>query len=105
MSTLTSLTLAEELLLVALDDERGTLLERFTLDGKAPLLKAGENQVRFACAAPSDGTARAEITLIAAGAPLRGRTPAKGVNWALLRDSTRCRAWSPVAMARRIAGR
>ena len=67
-------------------DERGTLLERFTLDGKAPLLKAGENQVRFACAAPSDGTARAEITLIAAGAPLRGRTPAKGVNWALLRD-------------------
>ena len=67
-------------------DERGTLLERLTLNGSVPVLNAGENQVRFTCEAPAGFSARAEVTLIAAGAPLQGRTPEKDVNWALLRD-------------------
>jgi hypothetical protein len=67
-------------------DERGNLLERLTLDGKAPLLKAGENQLRFAAEAPAGFNARAEVTLSPAGAPLPGRAPEKDVNWALLRD-------------------
>jgi hypothetical protein len=67
-------------------DEHGTLRERLTLDGKAPLLMAGENRLWFACAAPAGINARAEVTLITAGPPLRGRTPGEQINWPLLRD-------------------
>ena len=67
-------------------DEHGSLRERIALGGKTPLLRAGENRLRFACAAPAGINARAEVTLITAGPPLRGRTPDEQINWSLLRD-------------------
>lgn len=67
-------------------DERGTLLQRLALTGKSPLLKAGENRIAFSCDRPVGFAARAEITAVASGAPLEGRTPPAQVNWQLLRD-------------------
>ncbi len=67
-------------------DERGTLLERLTVGAAPPLLAAGMNQLHFSCTGPSGVEARAEVTLVAAGAPLSGRTPSAQVNWALLHD-------------------
>lgn len=65
-------------------DERGALLER--LDLKAPVLKAGRNQLTFTCEGPTDVEARAELTVTTHGPALQERTPAEKVNWALLGD-------------------
>jgi hypothetical protein len=67
-------------------DERGTLLERLALQRAVPVLKAGANQLAFSCDHPDGLSARAEITVIASGAPLSERTPADQINWQLLRD-------------------
>lgn len=67
-------------------DERGTLLERLTLNDKTPPLKAGENRAVFSCDPPAAGHARAEVTLVAAGPPLAERSPAGAIRWDLLRD-------------------
>ncbi len=67
-------------------DERGTLLQRLALKGDAPILKAGENRIAFSCDRPAGFAARAELTVIAHGAPLEGRTPAAQVKWQHLRD-------------------
>jgi hypothetical protein len=86
-----TLTSGDYVELAALDDcrvynERGTLLERLSLVGPAPRLKAGSNRFAFSCDQPEGFSARAEITAVASGAPLEGRTPANQVNWQLLRD-------------------
>jgi len=67
-------------------NERGTLLERLSPTGTAPVLKAGDNRVVFSCDRPDGLSARAEVTLVAFGTPLAERSPAKQINWALLRD-------------------
>lgn len=67
-------------------NERGTLLERLSLAGPAPALKTGDNRAVFSCEAPAGFAARAEVTLVASGAPLTERSPAAKINWALLRD-------------------
>ena len=67
-------------------DERGTLLQRLTLQGATPILKAGENQFSFSCDRPDGFSARAEVTAIASGPPLTERTPAEKINWQLLRE-------------------
>lgn len=68
-------------------DQRGTLRQRLALSGPLPQLKAGENQIAFSCDRPEGGLApRAEITLVASGAPLAGRSPADRINWSLLHD-------------------
>ncbi len=67
-------------------NERGTLIERLVLTGTPALLKAGENRVAFACDPPAGFSARAQVTLVACGAPLSERSSAKQINWALLRD-------------------
>jgi hypothetical protein len=68
-------------------DERGVLRERLRFDRNLPLVKAGENRLRFVGEAlPSGFNARAELTLIVAGAALPGRTPDAQVNWTWLRD-------------------
>lgn len=77
--------------LAALDDcrvynERGTLRERLALSSQPPLLQAGENRIAFSCEPPAGFSARAAVTLIAHGDPLQERSPAKQINWQLLRD-------------------
>lgn len=77
--------------LAALDDcrvydERGTLLQRLTVPGEAPVLKAGENRLAFTCGRPEGYSARAELTAIACGPPLAERAPADQIQWQLLRD-------------------
>jgi hypothetical protein len=77
--------------LASMDDcrvynERGTLLERLSPTGTAPVLKTGENRAVFSCDRPSGLSARAEVTLVAFGTPLAERSPASQINWALLRD-------------------
>ena len=67
-------------------DERGTLLERITLQDKMPVLKAGENQIAFRGDASPGFAARAGVTVIAHGKPLTERSPKKEINWTLLRD-------------------
>jgi len=67
-------------------NERGTLLERLTLKGKLPVLNAGENQMAFFCDAPAGFAARADVTVVTHGTPLKERSSADAINWALLRD-------------------
>jgi len=52
-------------------DERGALLQRLTPQGDVPRLAAGDNLVSFACAEPQGYNARAKVTLITQGQPLR----------------------------------
>jgi hypothetical protein len=65
-------------------DERGTLCKRIALAAGAPLLKAGENRLAFSCDRPAG--ARVEVTVVASGLPLVGRTPTEEIRWPLLRD-------------------
>jgi hypothetical protein len=67
-------------------NERGILRERLPLQGTIPVVKAGDNRIAFSCAPPQGFSARAEITVMASGEPLAGRTPPDQVNWQLLRD-------------------
>lgn len=67
-------------------DERGTLLQRLTLPAPLPRLQAGANRVGLTCERPERLAARAEVTLVAHGPALEGRTPDAQVNWSLLRD-------------------
>jgi hypothetical protein len=52
-------------------DENGTKIKDLTIGGEVPLLRAGDNSVAFTCDAP-EGCARAKITLISSGEPLKG---------------------------------
>ena len=67
-------------------DQRGTLLRRLAIKAEIPALKAGENRIAFSCEPPTGVAARAELTVIAHGGPLEGRTPAAEVDWRQLRD-------------------
>jgi hypothetical protein len=67
-------------------DERGTLLRRLALKGQPLLLKAGDNRIMFSCDRLGGASSRADVTVITAGTPLSGRTPAEQINWQLLRD-------------------
>ncbi len=62
-------------------DERGELLQRFSLDGELPRLAAGANRLEFDCEPPAGASARAEITLVALGEPFgQPRDPAE-IDW------------------------
>ncbi len=52
-------------------DENGRKIKDLTIGGEVPLLRAGDNSVAFTCDAP-EGYARAKITLISSGEPLKG---------------------------------
>jgi hypothetical protein len=53
-------------------DQRGAILGKVTPEGPPPRLAPGKNQVQFACLGPKGLAARAEVTLISYGEPLRG---------------------------------
>ena len=59
-----------------LRDERGAVVQDVQPQGKPLLLAAGENPVKFACEAPAGCRARARVTVITSGEPLRGRAAA-----------------------------
>ena len=49
----------------------GELVRPVTVEGEAPVLEPGENQVKFTCGAPPGVSARAIVTLITQGEPLK----------------------------------
>lgn len=61
------------------------LLQRGRLAGPPPALEAGATPLGFTAAAEGDRPARAEITVIAQGEPLRGMRPPGEIDWADLR--------------------
>jgi len=65
-------------------DERGNLLGHVQPQGDVPTLSPNDNQVTFACEGTKGFRSRAEITVIACGPPLRGRSPADKIDWSLL---------------------
>jgi len=67
-------------------DSRCELQQRLALIGDAPVLKPGENSVRFTGRGREGFAVRAEVTLIASGQPLRGKASDKQTNWNMLRD-------------------
>jgi len=50
-----------------------------------PLVAAGENQIAFTCEGPEGYNARANVTVITQGKPLRGVAPKDQVDWRWLR--------------------
>lgn len=75
-------------------DERGAVLQHLMPEGEVPVVAAGENQVTFTCEGPKGYNARANVTIITQGKPLRGVTPPAppseggergGVDWRWLR--------------------
>jgi len=67
-------------------NERCALVERLRPEGQLPTVAAGTNEVAFTCDGPKGYSARAEVTVITCGEPLRGRAPEKDVNARYLRS-------------------
>jgi len=59
----------------ALYDERGALRRKLAPQGDLPRLAAGDNRIAFTCGQPADAPARAHVTVITQGEPLRGAAP------------------------------
>ena len=66
-------------------DERGELVDYLTPEGDVPVIAADDNAVAFSCQGPDGFSARAEVTVITSGEPLRGRRAKDEVKWELLR--------------------
>ncbi len=63
-------------------DERGELLQRFRPQTDSfPILAHGSNSLGFNCTASPDSNARAEVTVIALGAPFGGPRDSSEINW------------------------
>ncbi|MFW6107227.1 MAG: hypothetical protein ACOC8A_00905 [bacterium] len=54
-----------------LHDERGAVLQRLVPQGDVPTLAAGDNPITFTCGPPQGHAARAKLTIITQGQPLR----------------------------------
>jgi len=52
-------------------DERGAVVKVFRPQGEVPSLVSGKNDLAFGCAPPGKLRARAKITVLAAGPPIR----------------------------------
>lgn len=66
-------------------DERGAVLQYVMPEGEVPVVTAGENRIAFACEGPEGYHARAQVTVITQGEPLRGMAPQGQVDWSRLR--------------------
>ncbi len=65
-----------------LADERGEMIRRFRPQAKTlPLLAEGSNSLRFDCEAPSNASARAEVTLVSLGSPFGSRRDESEIGW------------------------
>ncbi|NOZ23652.1 MAG: hypothetical protein GXP25_21460 [Planctomycetes bacterium] len=67
-------------------DDRYALLERLTLPGEPPVLKAGENKLTFTAEAQKGFPVRAQVTVVASGPALRGRNAPEKVDRRYLRE-------------------
>lgn len=70
-------------------DERGALIAEVIPQGDVPMLMTGENAITFTCQPQEGYSARAEITVICSGEPLRGMAPKEKIKWKLLKDMRR----------------
>jgi len=66
-------------------DERGEVLQRIPPQGDVPTMLAGDNAIEFSCLPPEGHNARANITLITQGKPLRGVAPKEKIDWKWLK--------------------
>jgi hypothetical protein len=66
-------------------DERGELLGRFRPQvDQLPNVAEGRNALRFDCARPPEGNARAEVTVVTLGQPFGDCRPAAEIDWTRL---------------------
>ncbi len=66
-------------------DERGEFVQRVPCEGTVPELSAGRNALQCLWHESPASPARAEITVITIGQPIRGRNPETVIDWSLLR--------------------
>jgi hypothetical protein len=72
----------EEMDECVLYDERGELIRRFRPQARTlPSLAEGSNSLRFDCAAPTDASARAEVTVVSLGPSFGSRRDESEINW------------------------
>ena len=81
-------------------DERGNLLQRLLPEVDVPTLTPGENRVHFHCEGTDGFRARADVTVITSGVPLRERMPDDQIDWDLL-----TREYEPVRQISALDGR
>jgi hypothetical protein len=65
---------------------KGEMISEIKPQGDAPVLQAGENQVKFACEVEGGVNPRANVSVITQGETLRGMNPPEKINRRYLPD-------------------
>ncbi|MCS7253822.1 MAG: hypothetical protein RMK18_09265 [Armatimonadota bacterium] len=65
--------------------ENGELIAYITTTGTTPILNRGQNMAVFSCKPEGTEKARAKLTFICTGRPIKGISPKRKINWEILR--------------------